>query len=115
MIADKFGAKLNRKANGSILIFDLEKFRRFDELYDEISNKNQLTNTVKIEVKLLEESEKEDSTYNDNKNDVGNEGSYRNTEGICAGNVGNEGNEGIRRNNMLIINNNIDSEKENNT
>jgi hypothetical protein len=36
LIADKFGAKLNRKANGSILIFDLEKFRRFDELYDEI-------------------------------------------------------------------------------
>ena len=34
LIADKFGAKLDRKANGiGTLIFDLEKFQKFDELY----------------------------------------------------------------------------------
>jgi hypothetical protein len=114
LIADRFGAKLNRKANGSILIFDLEKLRRFDELYDESGNNNQLTNTVKIEVKLLEESEKGDYTYNGNKNDVGNEGTYRNDEGSCAGNVGNVGDEGIRECvNTNKNNNNIVLEKSN--
>jgi hypothetical protein len=117
LIADKFGAKLHRKADGSTLIFYLDKFRRFNELYGQVSSNNisQSTNTVKIKVKPLE-IEKVDHICNDNstKNDVGNVGSHQNDEGICARNEGNECNEGITKFSNSIANNNNNNNNNNN-
>jgi hypothetical protein len=70
LIADKFGADLDRKPNGSILIFNTEKFDYFEEVYSvkiQIDkNTDDVKDSVKIEVKL---------EVSDDEGNVGNEGS----------------------------------------
>lgn len=75
LIADKFGAKLDRKSHGSILIFNREKFDYFEEVYSKKSNDNEGANGdedyVKIEVKLEDSDEEKEGDVSN----VGNEGS----------------------------------------
>lgn len=53
-IVDKFGAKLDKKRNGSILIFDIEKLKKFENVYG-----SQLKDTIKINVKPVIETAEE--------------------------------------------------------
>jgi hypothetical protein len=80
LIADKFGAKLDRKSHGSILIFNRERFDYFEEVYSKksnaVENANDGEDYVKIEVKLEDSGEEKEGDVDN----VGNEGS-----GICVG------------------------------
>jgi hypothetical protein len=70
LIADKFGADLDRKPNGSILIFNTEKFDYFEEVYSvkvqSDKNEDDVNDSLKIKVKL---------EVSDDEGNVGNEGS----------------------------------------
>ena len=59
-ISDKFGAKIDRKPRGSILIFDQDKFDKFEEIYGNDKNNS---NEVDINVKLV--AEEDEKTVND--------------------------------------------------
>jgi hypothetical protein len=52
-IENKFGAKIDRKPRGSILIFDLDEFDKFEEIYGNDDNSSE----VNINVKLVEKEE----------------------------------------------------------
>ena len=72
LIADKFGADLDRQPSGSILIFNTEKFDYFEDVYCikycPDKNEDDLKDFVKIEVKL-------ESSYDEgNVGNVGNVG-----------------------------------------
>jgi hypothetical protein len=63
-IADKFGAKLDKKTHGSILTFDIEKLENFENVYG-----NQLVEDIKIEVKPITTEEKIDDDEEENEYD----------------------------------------------
>ena len=57
-ISDKFGAKLDKKRDGSVLTFDIEKLQLFENIYGDNIEKN-----VKIKVSLKsEQEEREEGT-----------------------------------------------------
>jgi hypothetical protein len=97
-ISDKFGATIHRKSKGSIIIFDLEKFEKFEEIYGNDKNNS---NEVDIDVKLVVEDTtdrisdidnsqlqklEDDNSNNENIIDVQSDDDSK--EGISVENVG---------------------------